>query len=63
MKVTVGKGGGDVVNGVTGLCRTFAAVTVTETHLTPRILSGLTSKKKHNKRQEVRPEGTHRFKY
>lgn len=54
-KITIGEGGDDVVDGVTGLCRTPAAVAVTETSqsLTPRILSGLTTGK-HDERQEVR---------
>lgn len=48
-EVTVGEGGGDFVNGVTRLCRTLTAVTVTETRQsqTPRILSELTPEK-HN---------------
>lgn len=50
-EVTVGEGGADFVNGVTRLCRTPTAVTVTETRQsqTPRILSELT------------PENTTRF--
>jgi len=43
VEVTVGEGGADAVNGVTGLGGTFDAVTETETHRTPRILSGPTA--------------------
>lgn len=55
--VTGGEGGGDVVDGVTGLWRTRAAVAITETWQTqtPRILSGLTTEK-HHAQQGVRVE-------
>lgn len=46
-KVTIGEGGGDLVDGVIGLWRTPAAVAVTETRRTARILSGLTSEKQN----------------
>lgn len=54
--VTVGEGGGDFVDGVTRLCRTPAAVAVTETRQsqTPRILSELTPENTSSDSQEVR---------
>lgn len=57
--VTTGEGGGDVVDGVTRLCRTPAAVAVTETRhsQTGRILSGLTTEK--HKRWLTKSPGRH----